>query len=294
VTEPAAKSRRRLWTAVLALAACHGREEDILTVRGDAAGGDAASSGSLCPSAARTILLLDREGRLSSYDPRTDSVRERASIATSVPRPECPAGSQAAAVSLAMDRQGAAWIASCDGDLIKCDPDSGLCSGGWSSMPLPSSRLHMAWTTEASAHTLVLVVAPAVLPAFPSPPSESTLVRFPSLDRPVATLSGWPALTGTTDRLWGLFPGDPRRGTEPRLAALEIGTGREVEQRDMAGVVLAVVPALLATFGGDFWVFQAFGNLTVVQRVRGSGQPNETTHAIARRIVGVASSTCGP
>jgi hypothetical protein len=283
---------RGLTTAPLALLAafaCRGPEGDILTVAAD--GGDAAPGASPCPS---TILLLDREGRLASYDPRTDSLRDRASIATSVPRPDCPTGSQAASVSLAMDRQGAAWIASCDGDLLKCDPDSGLCAGGWTSTALPRA-LHMAWATEpGGGQALFLAVAAEPLPAFPALPMESTLLRFPSLSQAVGTLASWPALTGTADRLWALFPGDPRRGTGARLAALDPATGREVEQRDTAGVALGQISGMLAASGGDFWVFQGFGSLTLVQRVRGSGQSNDTTRAINRRIVGVASSTCGP
>jgi hypothetical protein len=272
-------------------AGCRGREGDILTVAAD---GAAPSPPPACSAAARTILVLDRDGRLASYDPRADSLHDRASIAASVPRPDCPMGSRAATVSLAVDRQGAAWVADCDGDLLKCDPSSGLCSGGWSSRPLPRS-VRMAWAADpAGEQALFLAAAPDPLPAFPAAPAESTLLRFPSLERAVATLAGWPALTGTSDQLWALFPGDARRGVDARLAALDATTGREIEQRDTTGTVIGPLPALLAASGADFWVFQSIGTVTVVQRARAGGQANDTTHAIGRRIVAVASSPCGP
>jgi hypothetical protein len=292
VTRPARRrssprTPRRLALAALLAAACPGREGDILVAP---AAPDAAAPTAACPPVARTILVLDREGRLASYDPRTDLLRERASLAASVPSTDCGASS----VALALDRQGAAWIAGCDGDLLKCDPDSGLCAGGWSSAPLPRA-LRMAWAAEpGGAQALFLAVAPATVPPFPTPPPESTLVRFPRLGQPVGTLAGWPSLTGTADRLWALFPGDPRRGTPARLAALDLASGREVEQRDTAGVLLGPIPALIAASGEDVWVFQGVGSLTVVQRMGGGGQGSDLTRAITRRIVAVASSTCGP
>ncbi len=227
---PPAAVRPDLHLRVVALAAlvvgCQGREGDILTIAGDGGAPEGGALAGDCPAGARGVLLLDRDGRLASYDPGTDHLRDRASIAASVPRPDCAGAAQPGSVALAVDRQGAAWVAGCDGDLLKCDPDSGLCSGGWASAPLPRA-LHMAWAPEAGGgQALFLAVAPDPLPPFPTPPPQSTLLRFPSLDRAVATLPGWPALTGTADRLWAIFPGDPRRGTPARLAAVDPSNGR--------------------------------------------------------------------
>jgi hypothetical protein len=297
VTQPAVvRPDRRLGVVVLALlsAGCHGREGDILTIAGDAGGPDGGTTATDCPAGARGVLLLDRDGRLASYDPGADRLRDRASVAASVPRPDCTGAAQPGSVALAMDRQGAAWVATCEGELLKCDPDSGLCTGGWTSAALPRA-LHMAWAPEAAGgQALFLAVAPDPLPPFPMPAPQSTLLRFPSLTQAVATLPGWPALTGTVDRLWALFPGDPRRGSPARLAGLDPSTGRELEARDTNAVLLGTSAALLAASGGDLWTFQPFGTLTVLQRVREAGQPNDTTRAIGRRVVAVASSPCGP
>jgi hypothetical protein len=306
---------------VLVSLSCRGGEGDILRVTSDATGGpdagvppdamadaapadggpaDAAPTDAApnvaCSGAAQSILFLGADGLLASYDPRTGVVQDRASIAASVPQPECGAGGAGAseAVALAMDRQGAAWVANCDGDLLKCDPDSGLCSGGWASRVLPRPQ-RMAWATSSGGDPVLFmaVTTASSLPGGP-PPAESTLLRFPRLDQAVATLAGWPSLTATRDRLWALFQGDPRRGQLPRLAALDVDTGRELERRDAPTLAPGSTPPPLASFGGDFWVFQAFGTLTVVQHVPTTGQPAAMTRAIARLVVATASAPCGP
>jgi hypothetical protein len=113
----------------------------------------------------------------------------------------------------------------------------------------------------------------------------------------VATLDGWPALTGTAEGLWALFPGDGdpgRGGTRPRLASLDPASGREIEPREPSGVLLEPFPILLASSGGELWVFQASGTATRVQRIGATGQGNDTARSIPRHIVGAASSTCSP
>jgi hypothetical protein len=309
---------RRLALALVALlaAGCRGLEGDVLVAPvkapgdagatsvapgdGDAAGvaaadADAASvdagdaGATICPAVAQTILLLDRDGHLASYDPRADLLRDRASIAANVPSTDCAVGN----VSLALDRQGAAWITSCDGDLLQCDPDSGVCAGRRASTALPRS-VHMAWaaTDLGGGQALFLAAPDGRLPPG-SATAPASLFRFPDVDRPVATLAGWPALTGTADRLWALFPGEPGRGgTPPRLAALDPASGGEIERRDPAGLVLEAIPALLAAFGGDLWVLQATGTATRVQRIGGTGLGNDTPRSIPRYIVGAASSPC--
>jgi hypothetical protein len=289
----AAPARRRLALALalvaLPVAGCRGLEGDVLVAPVGGATGDAGAAA--CPPVAQAVLLLDRDGRLASYDPRGDLLRDRASVAASVRPGDCAAGK----VALALDRQGTAWIAGCDGDLLRCDPDSGLCAGGQASRPIPRS-VQMAWASEPDGgQALFLAVPPSRIP-LASPPPESSLLRFPDLEKPVATLAGWPTLAGTADRLWALFPGDPGRGgTAPRLAALDPASGREVESREPAGVVLEPTPGpLLAASAGDLWVFQATGAATRVQRIGGTGQGIDTPRSIPRHVAGAASSTCGP
>jgi hypothetical protein len=277
----AAPANRRPALALLALLAadCSGFEGDVL-IAPEAA----------CAESAQTILLLDRDGRLASYDPRAHLLRERASVAASV----SPAGCALGKVSLALDRQGAAWIATCEGDLLRCDPDSGICAGRRASTVILGS-VHMAWASEpGGAQALFLAVPPSRVP-LSSPPLRSSLLRFPDLEEPMATLAGWPTLTGTVDRLWGLFPGQPGRdGTPPRLVTLDPTSGREVESRELAGVVLEPTPVWLAAASGDLWVFQATGPATRVLRIGVSGRLGDTPRSIPRSVVGAASSTCSP
>jgi hypothetical protein len=290
----AASAHRRLGLALavallaLHMAGCRGLEGDVVVASVDGAAGDA--SGAACPSIAQTILLLDRDGRLASYDPRADRLRDQASVAVSVLPADCAAGR----VSLALDRQGAAWISGCDGDLLRCDPGSGFCAGRQANTTLLGS-VQMAWATGPGGAQALFLAVPTGRFSPPSPPAQSRLLRFPDLEKPVATLAGWPTLAGTVDRLWGLFPGDPGPGgTPPRLAALDPTTGREVDPREPGGVLLEPIPVLLAAFGGDLWVFQATGAATRVQRIGGSGRDNDTPRSIPRVVVGAASSTCGP
>jgi hypothetical protein len=283
----AGPARRRLALVLLTLhlAGCRGLEGDVLVAPTDGASGAAT-----CPTIAQTILLLDRDGRLASYDPRADLLRDLASVAANVRPAECAA----ARVSLARDRQGAAWISSCDGDLLRCDPSSGLCAGGQANTTLVGS-IQMAWATEPSGAQALFLAVPTGRISPPSPPRQSRLFKFPDLQTPLATLAGWPTLTGTAEGLWALFPGEPGPGgTPPRLVALDPASGREVSSREPAGILLEPVRALLAASGRDLWVFQATGAVTRVQRIGGTGPGNDTARSIPREVVGAASSTCSP
>lgn len=283
--------RRRTLVAGLALvsllaSACAGFEGDVLVAADGARGG----AGAACPPIAQAILLLDRDGRLASYDPRDDVVRELASVAASVRPADCVAGE----VAVALDRDGAAWILGCDGDLLRCDPSTGACAGGQARAALPASA-HMAWAADASGAPSLFFAVPTGRGSPMLAPAASALLRFPDFETPVTSLAGWPALTGSKDRLWALFAAQAGRGgTPPRLVALDAASGREIEAREIGAAAFEPTPVLLTLFAGDFWVLQASStSATRVQRVGGTGQGRDSPRTIPRRVAGAASSTCG-
>ncbi len=296
---------RKLALALLALVACHKSAADPGegTSSGGTSGG--ASSGSFntdggggvkpaeCAPDTQDIFVVTDQAILYQFHPPTLEFKLIGRIA-------CATGG-ATPTSMAVDRQGIAWVRHSDGSLWKVSTKDLSCQPIDLVSPADQSfaKFGMGFSAEvkgSSAETLFL-----------SDHDGAGLGRLDTHDaiQFVGPYTGDLAgktceLTGTGDgTLWGFFVTAPAQ-----IAEISKGTGGIIMQKELTGVYAGNAWAF-SFYGGDFYIYTAsLGNNggppqaspgSDVTRYRPSdGSITVVKSKVGFTIVGAGVSTCAP
>ncbi len=193
--------------------------------------------------------------------------------------------------SMAVDRNGIAWIVYSDGQLYPVSIDDARCGPATRATgPGAPSTFGMGFATAGSGSTDETLY---VMPRHPAALGTLDLPHVPPRWTAIGALDGDPELTGTGDgALFGYFP-DGKPGfvqqIDPRTAA-RIGERYPVPLP--AGSVEAWA---VAQSGGKIYEFVTVGDDTAVHSIRRkTGEHRIELDHVPYRIVGAGVSTCAP
>jgi hypothetical protein len=264
-----------------------------------------------CPVSASSIRVLDTTAHLALFDPLTSTV-------TNDVAPSCPGGLACAAtagwsaspLSLALDRGGSVWLAACNGEIDRFDVDTSSCAAtGLTAAAMGFDGVTMTFAPAAAADPdagavtstddlLVVAGGTGGLPPVASATSTVGVVLEPSMQfESLATLSGWPGLSGTPQgSVWAFFP-PGAGGAVPSVAQLDLRTAAKVQAVMPAPETWATPPAAFVVFRGEGVMFTmqsgAATPATQVFRVSlADGTLVGTTVLPGRLVVAAAVSTC--
>ncbi|MFT5684402.1 MAG: hypothetical protein ACI8RZ_005343 [Myxococcota bacterium] len=210
-----------------------------------------------------------------------------------VSRLSCPARSYASPYSMAVSRDGTAYVVFNDGNLFRVDTETGQCDAtGYRTNQAGFTSFGMGYMQDGSTEKLFIsassylggsgyqlgTIAPGQLKAVPVGVYDQ--------------LSARSELTGTGDgRLFGAFEGEPYV-----VAEIDPRNARILSQAPQDAVSYPPNSSnfAFAFWGGSFWLFAGPGSSTDVYRYN----PDEgTTEKVSRQsfaVVGAGVSTCAP
>ncbi len=267
-----------------------GGGSDASDPHGDASFSTDAAAADDCSDAAKLVYLFTDSANLYSFDPPNKKL-------TSLGQLSCPSSSSPN--SMAVARDGSAYVNYADGSIFKVDIKSLSCSStafkasGWTTMGMGFS------TNGTASKDETLYVAKIVSTLGSS--SELARVVLPTMKlETINTFSSTafgglsPELTGTGDgRLYGFFV-DFVLGSAAKLAEVD-----KTNASALSNVTLSQITSVgawaFSFWGGDFYLYYASG---VASSKVGRYRPSDKTFVDYMttnvRIVGAGVSTCAP
>jgi hypothetical protein len=259
---------------------------------GSLGGGDAGKPTGECNDATRLIYVITDQSALVSFKPETATFSQVGLIA-------CPSGG-ATPTSMAVDRNGTAWVRYYDGSLYKVDTKTAACQPtNFVSGQLGFLQFGMGYSTDGvgtSRETLFLSDSLGGKGLATLDTGTLKVSQIGTFDGAVAGRSA--ELTGTGDgRLYGLFTTSP-----VTIAEIDKSSGRIKSTAEVADTFSGAAWAF-SFYGGDFYVYTApnAGGLpkdqlgSKVTRYRPSDKSTTVIKAALNfRIVGAGVSTCAP
>jgi len=213
---------------------------------------------------------------------------------TDIASPMCPVSSNETPFSMALGRDGTAWVEYTNGRIFRVDSQTGACS---STTFVPGqhgfSNFGMGFSTDmpgGSTETLYIIGDGSGLGSGLASIDLQTLVLTPIT--PVS-IGNDAELTGTGDaELWGFF-----RGVVPRAGRIGKTSGIVSPVFDLASLGDVSQDGFAwGFFGGSFYVFlddpNSSTNVARIDRTDGSTELLLTN--TGRHIVGAGVSTCAP
>ena len=249
--------------------------------------GDDAASPDGCSEASKLVYLFTDQADLYSFDPPTKKLTSLGSLSCA---------SAASPNSMAVSRDGTAYVNYADGSIFKVDTKTLACAStsfkaaGWNQMGMGFSTNGTSGSEETLyvAKTDVFATSELARVALPS----MTLAPIKGFSSAFANLN--PELTGTGDgRLYGFFV-DSSFGSAAKLAELS-----KTDASALSTVTLSKITSVgawaISFWGGDFYLYYASdsGN-TKVGRYRPSDKTFVDYMTTTVRIVGAGVSTCAP
>jgi hypothetical protein len=271
----------------------------------DIVGDDGGTTGPLgeggaidCAQAAKLVYVVDDTRALHSFDPASLTFKEI------VKTLNCPTQPTDFPISMAVQRDGTAWVNYESGALFRVSTADGSCTA---TKFVPSQHgfknFGMAFSTDSTdggPGTEALYVAGIVTYPGARPPTGLGLAKI-DLDTLTLTpigdfsgsLAGLPAeLTGTGDgRLFGFFTTTPAT-----LAEIDKTTGATSAPKPLNGVTTGTDWAF-SFWGGDFWFYTASNPATSDVTHLKYATDNSLSKALSQigfRIDGAGVSTCAP
>ncbi len=251
-------------------------------------------SGDGCSDAARLVYVLSQENDLHSFTPNTGSF-------VKVGRLDCPTSGFATPNSMAVDRQGTAWVNYSDGALFKVSTTDASCSAtSFAPGQAGFLRFGMAFSTNAQGspdETLYI----SGLDSFGGGGGRGLgkidlkTMKLTMLGDYSGRLAGQGAeLTGTGDgRLFGFFTTQPNA----TLAEIDKSKGSTSGDKSLQGVSTGNAWAF-SFWGGDFWFYTSDGlspSRVTQLRTSSDGKIEVVKPDVGGfRIVGAGVSTCAP
>lgn len=258
---------------------------------------DASSPGEIpgadgCTAAARLVYVVSQENELYAFTPNLGTF-------TDIGRLECPTQGLATPNSMAIDRNGTAWVNYSDGSLFKVSTANASCQAtSFEKNQFGFSKFGMAFASDAAnseAETLYIAgLQPDGTNGKGLAKIDLTTMKVTPLGDYTGSLAGLGAeLTGTGDgRLYGFFTTQPAT-----LAEIDKTKGATSNNRSLDGVSTGQAWAF-SFWGGDFWFYTSDGvSASRVTQLKTSS--NNEISVVKQdvggfRIVGAGVSTCAP
>jgi hypothetical protein len=226
------------------------------------------------------IYLVTLQNELWTFDPKTEALGAVGAL-------DCPTSSTP--FSMAVDRQGTAYVVYRDGELFRVSTRTAACSP--TSFVPPNSaydKFGMGFVGDSNGATDTLYIATV------GTPSELAILDLqPLVPAPVGELSFESAeLTGTVDgRLYAFYS----TGSSSAIAQLDPKTAGVVSNTNLADLPQNSGWAF-GLWGGDFYLFTGStsdpGSPSLVTRYRPSDGSQTTLMTLPQTVVGAGVSTC--
>ena len=258
---------------------------------GFGSGGDAGASADGCSDAARLVYVVSQENALYSFRPNTGAF-------VRIGRLSCPAAGTPN--SMAVDREGTAWVNFSDGSLFKVSTADASCAEtGFEPNQAGFAKFGMAFAanSDGSSDETLYISGLDFLAGGGQGLGKIDLktMKVTMLGDYSGSLAGQGAeLTGTGEgRLFGFFTTQPHA----TLAQIDKSSGATSNDRSLEGVNTGNAWAF-SFWGGDFWFYTSDGlNPSRVTRLATSGDGSievSKSDVGGFRIVGAGVSTCAP
>ncbi|HEY4241822.1 MAG TPA: hypothetical protein VGM88_18495 [Kofleriaceae bacterium] len=248
-----------------------------------------------CTAAAKLIYVIDESGELLAFEPP--------GTFTSLGYLDCkdPAPPQ----SMSIDRHGVLWILKNDHTVWTVDPrkEKLECEGtGWDPMADDFAVFGMAFSTYENGgdvDTLYISGSNNSVNEGDATLGSVDVTQDPLAPEKIATVPGWPELTGNSmGELWGFFPTNSEGVAKVGRIDKETGVVDPVfpiGAHAPTGVVTADAEAwAFGFYGGNYYIFLAAGlGTTNVYEMHADGTL-EPGIATQHRIAGAGVSTCAP
>ena len=260
-------------------------------------GGDSGNSnGDGCSDEAKLIYVVDKNRRLSQFNPPTKTFTDLGTLG-------CSALVGATPFSMAIARDATAWVLYSSGELFRVETKNHLvCTkAAWAPNTQGLKVFGMGFSTDQVGGTTdTLYISGG------SDPGLSTTSKLAKLDmttfQPMnrGTVAGWPELTGTgSAELWGFFPQVQGSPLNARIVRIDKTSGAAAQTYQATALNDSGTPQAwaFAFHGGFFWAFlmkSNEGETRVYQFDASTGAMIGVTDADNRTIVGAGVSTCAP
>ncbi|EYF03129.1 hypothetical protein [Chondromyces apiculatus] len=236
-----------------------------------------------CSEAAKLIYIIGAGNNLYSFHPPTLAVTPIGVI-------NCPQTGGATPFSMAVDRQGTAWILFNDGRLYNVDTQNAVCTAtSFQPGQQGLTRFGMGYVSDAPGSSDEKLYIADFNGSGIATIDTTSLTVTPV--RPYDALFQAAELTGTGDaRLFGFFTGSP-----VQIAEIEPATGHVLSMAPQPSISIGNGWAF-AFWGGDFYTFtNPSGSGSQIDRYSPSMAMTSTVlTGIGDNIVGAGVSTCAP
>ncbi len=237
------------------------------------------------------VYLISTEDRLIRFYPPSASF-------TTIGTISCPSGPGAEPFSMAVDRDGIAYVLFNDGELFRVSTLTASCQatgfqGSQNGFPL---LFGMGFSSNATDPGETLFVAGADTQNTGIPSELATIDPLTFTLAPIAHMSqfiGEPELTGTGDaRLFAFAPGTPTS----HLSEIDKASAAVLSDVHLDLNQATITAWAFAFWGGDFYFFTSDQpGHSVVHRYTPGGDPKPPVVATTNlTIVGAGVSTCAP
>jgi hypothetical protein len=226
------------------------------------------------------IYLVTLQNELWTFDPKTGAL-------VTVGTLDCPTSSTP--FSMAVDRQGTAYVIYSDGELFRVSTRTAACSATAFVPPNPAyDKFGMGFVGDSNGATDTLYIATVAMPS-----ELATLGLQTFVPAPVGELSLESAeLTGTVDgRLFAFYS----TGSSSAIAELDAKTAGVVSNTNLADLPQNSGWAF-GLWGGDFYLFTGstkdLQSPSLLTRYRPSDGSQTTIMTLPQTVVGAGVSTC--
>lgn len=240
-----------------------------------------------CPDASATLVyLITTQGELLSFFPPTSTFRRIGIIA-------CPSPPSTTPFSMAVDRQGAAYVLFNDGNLYRVSTATAACiATPYSVGQHGFNTFGMGYATDLGGPSETLYVAaegnlrPSALGSIET--QSFVLSVIGNFAPPIRSAE----LTGTGDgRLFAFYSDTNRR--DSWIGLIDKSSAQVTAADKLSGLEQGQGWAF-AYWGGDFWLFTAPGGQSRVHRFRPQDKSLVEISRYGGMIVGAGVSTCAP
>ncbi len=248
-----------------------------------------------CPDGGPTLVyVITEQNTLMSFDPPTGTFTRIGTLA-------CPSASLP--FSMAVDREGIAYVVFYDGELFRVSTATASCEPTGFVMEQAGfpTRFGMGFSRDTNGMTETLFVSgdpsddagdigPAVLGAV-----NTTTFQLTNIGPFVPSIYE-PELTGTgAGDLFAFFTPNPEDTSNTAIGQIDKVTGAVIAESPLPGVALGQGWAF-GFWGGDFYVFTGTGpaGSSIVTRYRPSDGSIVQVASTDETIVGAGVSTCAP
>jgi hypothetical protein len=249
-------------------------------------GGGSGGSNGDCPDEVRNIYMIGDDGVLYTFDPSKLMVSALGAI--NCPPPANPGPVPAKPLSMAVDRQGIAWVLFDDGNIYHVDVKTVVCTAsGYVPNQMGFLTFGMGFVSDSpGSQSETLYVADYL--GYGLCTIDTKTLKL-SIVGSYGAMPGAGELTGTGDaKLYGFF------ATGVDIDELDKSTSKILSSTMPPNVSIGTSWAF-AFWGGDFWLFtNPNGTSQITQYKPANGTATVVKSNLPSNIVGAGVSTCAP